>query len=1524
MAHYYRRLLFLLLILYAPNIEAQIVPAFTWTPSGGCAPQVVQFTNASTGNITSYSWNFGNSTAPSGFQNPSTSYINPGTYTVTLTATGPSGSQSVSHTITIYPPPTVSFTFSTGSGCAPLAVIFTPTVSPGVPGAVTYYWDFGDGYTSTLQNANHSYATSGVYTPKVTVTNSKGCSTTLISSNSISVLPKPTGSFSVYPSRNCSLPASVAFTNAITGNGPFTINWNFGNGTGSGSNPVNTYYTVGLFSVTMIMTDVNGCKDSVVQHNVVSTQANLAAFTAPATACDSSNVPFMDMTPSSSTTHWNFGDGTGWSTGSPTTHVFSSPGTYNVKMVSLLTGGCLDTLIKSIVINPKPVVGLSYTFPCPPPSQVQFNPYSNSPGTTYSWTWTSGGTSTQNNPTHSYSTARIDTVILVGTSALGCTDTVENDSVFVYDAPLLTSSNPYKGCIPVNAIINTGVYTTIPCAPWNLQPCPAPYPFPITSYSWIIDGVLSGTSSNNVHDTFRTPGPHIITVTVTTSNGCTLHDTLHIKVGTPVPPSFTGGPDTVCVKVPLHFTNTTNDTGISYLWDFGDGTFAQTYNADQFYTVPGTYTVKLTSDYNGCEDSISKFHLVTILPSDAHFRDSIYCYPSTTVSFVNTSIGATSAFWTFGDGSPSSSALSVVHTYPGPGVYNAMHITYNNIYGCRDTLTDSIHIVPISLAFAASDTTLCQGDTLHLQATYSGPPLDYMGWNINGFHDISDPSIKFHKDTVISVTGFQSIQLYISTDNHRCIDSTVKTNYVIVSHPQAAFAPDVTVGCVPLTVKFSDSTRYTPGTARGSIFWIFGNGDTATSSNATRNDVYTAAGFYNVKMVVKDWNGCPDSVVHTQLIEARKPSALYQVSSPNGCVNAPLTFNNFSAGATFLNVKWFFGDGDSSTAHFTVSHIYRAPGVYNARLIVFDSTGCSDTMVKPITVTQPHAQFNLSDTLAVCPPLIVSFTSTSTSANSYAWNFNNGGSAAIPNPVSTFSAPGIYNVRLIITDPAGCQDTAYAKVRVLGYAGAFSFGPMSGCKPLTVNFNCAISNAPNIVWDYADGSTAPGIGLTSTHTYNVPGAYVPKLIFANTTGCKASSVAIDTIKVDGIIAGFKVLPPCEKTNLQLLDTSYSYFSPLKDSHWDFGGMGIATGNQVNHMYANAGTYAVTLISTNAQGCKDTLTSNLTIFPLPKVRAMDDTSLCVPDGISLGASGAKTYTWSPGMSLSCTNCPNPIASPTVATSYVVTGTDSNGCMNKDTVRIGIQTKTTFVTSGNAEICLGDRVKLLVAGATIYSWTPAGSLDDPNSDAPYASPNVTTTYVITGKEGSCAVDTHMVTVVVHPIPTVDAGGNLKVIAGRGVQLQASGSGITRVVWDNDSTLSCTTCFGPIAKPRQTTTYHIKAYNDFGCSTLDSVTVTVLCDGSQLFIPNTFSPNGDGNNDHFFARGNGINNLKSMRVYSRWGELLYERLNVQVNDESAGWDGTHNGRILNPDVFVYVIEATCDSGEPILFKGDVTLIK
>ncbi len=1533
------RVLLILSLLSAGKVIAQPVANFTASPTSGCAPLIVQFTSTSTGTNASsvYSWNL--STITSGNQNPTTTYTAPGTYNITLTVSGPGGSNSITKTafITVYAAPTVSFTATPTSGCAPLAVSFTSNVTANAPGALSYVWSYGDGYTGNTANPTHTYNYANTFNATLSVTNGAGCTSTIVSP-SATVFPKPSASFSATPTNvYCAVPANVQFSNApVTG---VSYSWTFGDGgTASGGNPSHTYNAANTYTVTLTAVDANGCRDTVIQPAYIMVQANNATASVPASACDSTTVPFGNISSGvTGGTRWWFGDG-GFDTGKNLTHFYTASGTYQVTMVTQV-GPCLDTVIKSIVINPKPVVGFSHDAPCIP-GTMTFTASTSVPVANYSWVWASGGTASGNPVTKFYAGGRIDTTYLIVSTAAGCFDTIRMDTTFVKDwYPQVT----YKetGCAPrsVSFVVQDSFPCShIPCNPWRMIPCSTPcrYPHKIVSFTWWYDGVLV-SNAMSYSTTIPTPGAHVAVLKTVTANGCVRYDTFYVCAGMKVKPSFYAYPDTVvCVKTPVFFQNTTGDTTIAYTWDYGSfeiDTNNGDYNGYHKYQYAKTDTVMLIATVCGCSDTAIRYGYITVRPADGHFRDSVYCPPSKTVAFTNLSVGATTNYWDFGDGTNDTAANPPPHTYPAFAKYYIRHIVWNSTYGCRDTVKDSVTLIPNSINIT-TDTTLCLGDTIRIFGSFGGLPVwqpgPYKGrpgytWYIND--TLLGPDTMTTSAMYIPLTrGYYGATWVIrSGPGGRCYDSVRKPNWILVSHPIAGFSASPLLGCTPMPVTFTDTTSYTPGTQPSIRNWLFGNGFSANNNNTSTGYTYTTPGKYTIKLKVTDWLGCTDSLTKVNYVEARHPTALFNPNKIAACIGENIIFTNTSFGATGLHYQWTYGDGTNDTAKNTV-HAYAAAGSYPVRLIVTDSTGCSDTAVTglPISVTHPTASLSLSDTLAVCPPLIVNFTANSPTATVWDWDFGNGSSAIIANPSSTYAAAGVYKVKLIVYDGNACTDTAYANVRVLGYAGALSYTPLAGCVPLTVNFTANVSNVPMMVWDFSSGDTALVTGKTYSYTYTTAGVYVPKLVFYDGKGCRASSTGLDTIKVDDVFAGFKVLPPCERTPLTLVDTSHSLFSALTSWRWDFGGGQIATGSTTTRVYPAAGQYPVTLIVTNARGCVDTLSKNITINPLPVITASPDTMVCVPDAVTLSAKGGLSYTWSPAATLSCTSCVSPRAAPTAPTSYLVIGIDSNGCTNKDTVKIGIQTKTTFTVATGGEICLGQHFRLVANGATLYNWTPASTLSNADTSAPVATPTVTTTYIATGREGSCAADTHAVKVIVNPLPTVDAGQDERLLAGNSVSLQASGSGIEHLAWKADPTLSCTDCYSPDASPKATTTYYVTAYTTKGCTATDSVTVRVLCDASQLFIPNTFTPNGDGSNDYFFPRGKGIDFVSSFRVYSRWGELLFERNGMAVNDEYAGWNGTFGGQKLAPDVYVYIIEALCDNGEPIMWKGDISLMR
>ena len=236
---------------------------FVGSPTSGTAPLTVNFTDQSTGSIDSWSWDFGDG-GSSTAQNPSHTYSAAGTYTVSLTVTGPGGSDTNTKTdyITVNAciAPTAAFSGSPTSGDAPLTVSFTDE-STGSP--TSWSWDFGDGGTSTAQNPSHTYSAAGTYTVTLTATNSCGSDDAVRTDYiTVNACVAPTAAFSGSPTSG-NAPLTVSFTDESTGS-PTSWSWDFGDGgTSTAQNPSHTYSAAGTYTVTLTATNSCGSDQAV-------------------------------------------------------------------------------------------------------------------------------------------------------------------------------------------------------------------------------------------------------------------------------------------------------------------------------------------------------------------------------------------------------------------------------------------------------------------------------------------------------------------------------------------------------------------------------------------------------------------------------------------------------------------------------------------------------------------------------------------------------------------------------------------------------------------------------------------------------------------------------------------------------------------------------------------------------------------------------------------------------------------------------------------------------------------------------------------------------------------------------------------------------------------------------------------------------------------------------------------------------------------------------------------------------------
>lgn len=339
------------------------------------------------------------------------------------------------------------------------------------------------------------------------------------------------------------------------------------------------------------------------------------------------------------------------------------------------------------------------------------------------------------------------------------------------------------------------------------------------------------------------------------------------------------------------------------------------------------------------------------------------------------------------------------------------------------------------------------------------------------------------------------------------------------------------------------------------------------------------------------------------------------------------------------------------------------------------------------------------------------------------------------------------------------------------------------------------------------------------------------------------------------------------------------------------------------------TYVVT--ATNGS-CIKTDTVVITVNSSLLLSVSADTSICVGESVQLFATGALTYTWSPANGLSCTNCSNPVASPDESITYSVTAF-SGGCSMTGIVTVEVDSMPLLVVSNDTTICTGDQIQLMASGATNYSWSPSSGLSCTDCADPLASPLTTTTYLVTGSNGTCDTTASINIKVADLI--LDAG--IYQIIGTGSSTQLNGSGAETYSWSPGSSLNDSTISSPTATPLQTTTYTLTGSAN-GCIKIDTVTIIVVDPCKFILLPAAFSPNHDGVNDLLSVISISDPVLYYFRVFNRWGELVFE-----TNSSGTGWDGTYKGKNQEMGTYVYAISFDC-RGTKQMKKGNVTLLR
>lgn len=1038
-----------------------------------------------------------------------------------------------------------------------------------------------------------------------------------------------------------------------------------------------------------------------------------------------------------------------------------------------------------------------------------------------------------------------------------------------------------------------------------------------TSWSWNL-GNGNSASQQNPSATYLNPGTYIITLTASDGqNTDTATKTITVYAKATV--NFTADRLSGCPGDTVTFTSlvTPGSAGISqYAWGFGNGIASSVLNPGYRYAQAGDYDVTLVvQDSNGCVANLTRRNFIHIWPSPvAAFSPTpvVTCGTRQTVSFTNQSTGSGLTYtWAFGD-STNSVAANPSHLYQY-GKYKAvLSVTDSN--GCRASANKSIAIINLVADFVADKQHICAGEEVSFE---NRSPMSGTSWWWT-FGD-GGSSNKQNPKHIYTVPGVYTVTFTVK--DATCRDSVSRTAFITVTQGfSLSVDADNRNSCVaPFTVNFSSQT-----TGAGVTYaWAFGDGHTSSDPNPT--NVYQSSSTFNVTLTATDTNGCKEVLSMPGYITTARPWARFTADTLT-CPGAAVRFTNRTLGAT--KYLWNFGDGDTSTLT-NPSHVYRSYGRYNVSLTAIDTAGCDSTLVKNalVKVDSAAVDFRVDRTFSPCPPLVSVFSSVSNRPDlKYTWDFGDGYKDTAANPTHIFFHPGVYTVKLIGKSKLGCTDSVVYPhlITVLGPSGTFSMTPDRGCGIVPVQFSGTVSsNTQSIVCDLGDGHLYND-SLNFTYQYTQPRVYHPKFILTDAIGCSVP-YDLDSVRVGVLpVMHLRDTAICvgQTVRVPLGTDRYSWIAKVCDTCGrvpniqDTTALLIATPSVTT-------TYTVT--ATTLGGCTATDRFTVQIATPPSFPAFDSINACMSETIQFPAIHADSVRWFPASYLSSPTALAPVCTPGSSITYTVTAYNSAGCAASKQVPVKILSHVYATLAGDTAVCGGAAVQLHLSlidtsysGAS-YQWLADGQAATGREPVITMGQTTQIVQVIT-RSGTCVPDTDRVMIHVHASPSVRLPGNTLATAGVEIRLAAEADGATSYHWAAKDTLGCDDCRITTLVPHSAQTVYVSVANQYGCTATDSMDIRVQqCDPSTIFIPNTFTPNGDGTNDILYARSRTLAQVSSFRIFDRWGGMIFEG-----KDLEHGWDGTANGTPVEQGVYIYALTGKCEAGYDIEANGSVTLIR
>jgi gliding motility-associated-like protein len=915
----------------------------------------------------------------------------------------------------------------------------------------------------------------------------------------------------------------------------------------------------------------------------------------------------------------------------------------------------------------------------------------------------------------------------------------------------------------------------------------------------------------------------------------------------------------------------------------------------------------------GC-DSLIRSITVTVLSKPSIGRDTTLCLAQNPFVLNATTAGATSYLWQNG-------TSNAIFNVTAPGLY-WVSVNFGNC-SSRDSILISGAAAPVN---RITDTSICLGFSLTLPwgkvvttaGTYRDTIASYL--SCDSIIQIVNLTIKstpvLGNDTTISICSGSSFNL-----------SNIYTTTALTSNWTLGGSPVANLAAVSLSGNYRLIVVNTGGCTDTAFVTLSFNpkpslgNDTAIS--ICQGNTYNLTTAYITTGLISNWTKNSSAVNNPSAVNT---NGTYQLVATNtaGCTDTALitlTVNPKPAlpkdssiqicqGNT-VNINTIYNTTGLAT-NWTLNNItvinpsnISANGTY--RLIVTNVSGCTDTAFVTLSVN-PKPSLGNDTAISICQGntynLTTAYNTTGLISN---WTINSV-AVNIPSAINTNG-----NYQLIATNTAGCADTAFITLTVNPKPALPKDSSIQICQGNTVNLN-TIYNTTGLATNW----TLNTIAVINPSNISVNGTY--RLIATNVSGCTDTAFVIISVNPKPTLGNDSSINICQG-NSSNLTAIYNTGSNI--NQWTKAGIAVTNQSAVNI----AGSYQ--LISTTTNGCSDTVMLTLNIVANPIVVTNNPLPVCAPQTINLtdaavtsGSTAALSFTY-------FTNAAATIifnsATNAVSGTYFIKGTDNNGCFNIQPVTVTYYQKPIVNAGPDISICDKDSTILQatvtnISAPVTYQWEPvtAGGIVQPTASSTLVKPLSTQQYILTVNDTyGCNFNVKDSIAVTMQPPVIANAGN-DTIASTGLPHQLNASGGTNYLWTPSGLLNNPNISNPLATIRFDTHFAVTVKDVAGCTGYDSVFVKVY-DGITYYIPNAFSPNGDGRNDIFKPLAVGIISTEYFRIFNRYGQIVFE-----TTQWNKGWDGIYKGVKQAIGNYVWVIKGKGSNGKIIEMKGNVVLVR